>query len=115
MAQYSQSTFVAVGATTSTVSIQHGKSGIDWIVWQMTVQSIPRRGSANVTVTRDGLYITSSLVVPSSAQGPPSIVLHTGSVLDTAFAGMLARDECLVTLLYEEVPWGQHGSQFGLV
>lgn len=115
MAQFTASEFVRAGATTATVTIQHGKAGLDWIVWQATVQSIPRRGGSNTTMYRDGTYITSSIVVPASAQGPPSLLLHDINVLDTVFAGMTAGDECLVTLLYEEVPWGQHGSAFGLV
>lgn len=115
MTAYTQSEIVKAAATTATVTIQPGRSGLDWIVWQMTVTSIPRRGGGQVTVNRDGIYLTSTIIIPSSAQGPPAIVLHDSSVLESAFTGMVAGDECIVTLLYEEVPWGEHGTSFGLV
>jgi len=59
--------------------------------------------------------MTSSIVVPSSAQGPPAIALEGGDTLEVVFGGLVAADQAIVTLWYEEVLSGELGSAFGLV
>lgn len=107
---------VPTGQTTVTVQCSHDKQNIRWVVWQLSVESNPIRSSAVVSsVRRNGRYLTSSILVPSAAQGPPSIMLEASNVLEVKFDNMVAGDDAIVTLWYEEVQSGQYGSQFGLV
>lgn len=107
---------VATGASTVTVQCAHNKLNIRWIVWQMSVEVSASNSQAEVTsVRRNGRFITSSLTVPSAAQGPPALILDGNDVIDVAFAGMDVGEEAIVTLFYEEVLTGERGSQFGLV
>ena len=110
------SMFVPVGQTGGTITIEHGKSGLQWIIWQLTVETIPARLSAQATLRKNGRYVTSTIVGSgSSAQGPPAILLNSNDVLTVLWIGMQAGDELIATPFYEEVPWGQHGTGFGLV
>jgi len=92
------------------------KSGLNWIVWQVSVESIPVRSSANAVLRRNGIFVSSTIVgSASSAQGPPAFLLHQGDLLTVDWIGMTSGDECIATAFYEEVPIGQVGSGFGLV
>lgn len=98
------------------VSFAHNKSGLRWIVWQLTVETIPVRGGAQATIRRNGRYITSTIVGSgSSAQGPPALKMEPNDVLTCTWTGLTAGDEAILLFLYEEVPWGNAGSTFGLV
>lgn len=97
------------------VTIQHGKTGLWWIVWQLSVASYPARSQASCTVTRNGNYMTSTATVPASAQGPPAWKLEPSDVLTFNFSGFHAGDECIATLLFEETLGGRLGTTFGLV
>lgn len=107
---------VPTGQTRVTVTCNMNKNGLQWNVWQMSVEVSAANSQAQVlSVRRNGRYITSSLTVPSSAQGPPAIILGGSDNLDVAFTGMNAGEEAVVVLFYEEVRAGEFGSAFGLV
>lgn len=107
-----------VTALNGTVQVlcNHNKQNIRWVVWQLSVESSQSNSQAQVTsVKRNGRFITSSFLVPASAQGPPALIMEGNDTLEVNFAGMTAGDEAIVNLFYEEVPSGQPGSAFGLV
>lgn len=110
------STANADSTGSATVTVVHGKSGLQWILWQLTIETIPTRTAASAVVRRNGAYITSSIIGSgSSAQGPPAIVLNDSDVLSVTWSNMTQGDECIARLLYEEVPYGQMGSTYGRV
>lgn len=98
------------------MTVEHGKTGLWWIVWQWTVETNPVRTSARATARRNGRYITSTLVGSgSSAQGAPALKLEASDVFTMDWVGLTSGDQAVLTLLLEEVPAGTLGSSFGLV
>lgn len=107
---------VPAGATSVTVTCNHNKQNIQWIVWQMSVESSNPNSTAQVdAVRRNGRLITSSFIVPASAQGPPAIVLDGNDNLEVAFSAMLAGEEAIVTLFFQETQVGELGALNGVV
>lgn len=103
-------------AGVATVTLPQPQGGIRWIIWQLTVETIPVVTGAQATVRRNGRYITSTVAGSgSSAQGPPALAYNPGDQLQVIFTNAGVNTECVVTLLYEEAPAGGKGSQFGLV
>jgi hypothetical protein len=101
---------------TCVVTLAEPQGGLRWIIWQMTVETIPVRSGAQATIRRNGRYITSTISASgSSAQGPPALAFNPGDVITVTWTGMTQGDECIVTTLYEEAQAGGKGSQFGLV
>lgn len=109
-------TAIAIAGGTATVDITPVPGGLQWIVWQFTVETIPVRGAAQATVRRNGRYLTSTIVgSSSSAQGPPSLQLAPSDELTCTWVGLTVGDEAILTLFYEETEMGGHGSGFGIV
>jgi len=109
-------TALANTAGVAIVRYEHGKGGIWQIIWQTTVRTIPVRTSARATITRNGQYITSTIVGSgSSAQGPPALKLDASDVFEVTWIGLTNKDQAIALLLMEEVPAGTMGSGFGLV
>lgn len=107
---------VPAGNGTVVVQCNHNKQNIRWVVWQLSVEcSNPTSQGQVDSVRRNGRLITSSFILPSSAQGPPAIVLDGNDNLDVKFTGLNAGEEAIVTLYYEEIQVGQQASQFGAV
>lgn len=106
MALYSSSARAnANGEATATV--QQNKSGLQWLVYQIAVETIPQRSSAQATVTLNGRYITSTVVGSgSSAQGPPYLTISGMDQLVVSWVGLTAGDSAILTLLYQETEWG---------
>lgn len=101
---------------TAVLTIPAPVSGRRWIIWQMTVETIPVRSGSQATIRRNSRYITSTVSASgSSAQGPPALAFNPGDILTVTWTGMTQGDECICTVLYEEVGAGGKGSQFGLV
>lgn len=93
-------------STSVDVNIVPNKSGILWVIPQFSVQTIPVRLNASVTVTMNGQYVTSAANLPVSASGPPALVLQYFDTLTFTFNGVQAGDNVIVTLMYNEAPWG---------
>jgi hypothetical protein len=107
---------VPVGQTRVSVTCNMNKIGLRWVVWQISVECSVVNSQAQVdSVRRNGRYITSSLTVPSSAQGPPALSLEGSDELVVVFSGLSPGNEAVVVLFYEEVRAGELGSAFGLV
>lgn len=99
-------TAIAGAAGTAQVRIQHGRSGLQWVVSQISVQSIPLRTGATVTVNLNGQYWTSTSVLPATASGQPFITLNASDLLTADFAFLTVGDSAILNLFYVETHWG---------
>lgn len=101
---------------TAVATVDNIPTGVNWIVWQTSVESSPFRSGANATMRRNGRYVTSTIQGGgSSAQGPPALLLTPNDTVTMTWKGLTAGDQGLMTLFVEEVSPGSHGSAFGLV
>lgn len=96
----------ADAAGEATCLIQHNKSGLIWIVSQLAVESIPERSAARTFVYRNDRFLTSSSIVPASAQGKPFYRLNAGDKLEVRFDNLTSGDTAIVTVSYNEAEWG---------
>lgn len=102
--------------TASTLTITGPASGLQWIIWQLSVSTQPYRASATATVKRNGLLLTSTFNGGSdAAQGPPAIILTASDTMTVDWASVTSGDELVCVLMYEEVQWGQIGTGVGIV
>ena len=107
---------IADSTGTAVVTLPPVQGGLKWIIWQITVETIPVRTGNQATVRRNGRYISSTVTGSNaSAQGPPALNYNPNDVVTVTWTGMTQGDECIATILYEEAPFGGKGSQFGLV
>lgn len=91
---------------TVTISFQHYKTGLQWVVSQIVNSTSPFRVGSVVTVLRNGGYITSTpLASGDSATGPPFLKLDASDSLDFVFSGMTAGDQCTAAIFYTEDQW----------
>lgn len=110
---FSVSSNRVVSGTTATARIQHGKSGIVWIVSQISVRTTPVRNTAQCTVNINGSYRTSTSLLPSSAQGTPFYALNPSDVMTVDFTGLAIGDVGIVEVGYDERGWGQYSFSAG--
>jgi hypothetical protein len=96
----------AGAAGTATARISPTKSGIQWAIAQISIECIPSRTTQQVTVRKNGNYYTSSAVLPSVASGTPAMLLQANDMVTADFIGCTAGDSCIVTISYNESPWG---------
>lgn len=103
MPDFTSSTPAAANGA-ATLTLQPVPTGLEWIVSQTSVESIPARNGSSITIRKNGRYITSTPLSlgAAAASGPPSIMLTSHDVLTLVFAGMTAGDTCIGTLLYTE-------------
>lgn len=84
----------------------HSKSGIQWVVSQLANSTSPFRVGSVLTVTRNGLYVSSTpLASGDAATGPPFLLLNASDVLLFTFTGMTLNDQCVGTIFYTEQLW----------
>jgi hypothetical protein len=101
---------------TGTITFAPVQGGLQWIIWQIAVETIPVRTGNTATLRRNGRYISSTVTGSSaSSQGPPALAYNPGDTMTMTWTGMTEGDECIVTVLYEQVLSGGKGSSFGLV
>lgn len=89
-----------------TISISPDKSGIQWTIAQVGVESQPVRTTGTVTTRLNGNYVTSSAVLPTASSGAPAFNLQTNDKLTFDFAGLTSGDTAIVTIYYTESQWG---------
>lgn len=90
----------------ATVLIQHNKSGIQWVVSQISVRSDPIRNTAQCRVSRNGQQLTNTALVPSTASGQPFYRLNAADALEVVFSNLTSGDFAYVTVSYSEGLWG---------
>lgn len=91
----------------ATINVQHNKSGIIWVVSQISVESSPVRPAANVAVTRNGRPMTTTAVVPATASGQPFYRLNASDILTLTYRNLTSGDTAIATISYSETLWGQ--------
>lgn len=91
---------------TAVVTITPDKSGVQWTIAQLGVESVPPRGTATATIRLNGRYVTSTIVMPQSAGGQPFINLQYNDQFTVTFSGLTVKDEAIVTYFYNESLWG---------
>lgn len=84
----------------------HGKTGIQWIVSQLSNSTSPFRVGSTLSIQRNNLYVTSTpLASGDTATGPPFLLLNAADVLSFIFSGMTSGDQVLATIYYSEHLW----------
>lgn len=92
----------------ATVLVQHNKSGLQWVVSQISVRSDPVRNAAKCEVKRNGQQMATSALVPSTASGQPFYRLNAADALEIVFSNLQSGDFAYVTVSYSEAQWGQY-------
>lgn len=106
MADFSASARVPAAGTTCQVRIQHNRSGIDWVVSQISVETIPATPAGLAVVRRNGRYLTDTTQLPAGAQGQPFYKLSASDVLTIDFSNLVAGTTAICTVSYQEGTWG---------
>lgn len=101
----SYSAFVGASGT-ATLIIVPDKSGIQWVVAQISVDCSPSRPEGNATVRKNGQYVTSTITLPQTAGGEPALLLQYFDTMTITFSGCQPGDNVIGTVYYNEVPWG---------
>lgn len=99
-------TAVANAGGIAQVRIQHSRSGIQWVVSQMSVQSQPLRSGAAVTINLNGQFVTNSPFLPQTASGQPFITLNASDLITADFSFLTLGDVAILNLFYVETHWG---------
>lgn len=103
-----QAQSVTAGAAgTATTTMGPIPTGVQWTVWQISVETNPARAGSSVVVRKNFRIVSSAALSlgAASAQAPPALVINPGDLLTATWAGMTAGDNCLVTWFYSEAPW----------
>lgn len=96
----------ANAAGSAAITFGHSKSGIQWVVSQMSNSTSPFRVGSVLTVTRNGLYVSSTpLASGDAATGPPFLLLNASDQLVFTFTGMTSGDQCVASIFYQEQLW----------
>lgn len=116
MPDITQSAKVTAASGIAQLDFVHGKSGVQWIVSQISNSTSPFRVGSTVTVKRNGRYLTSTpLASGDSASGPPAYLLNASDVLSLIFTGMTVGDQVEGTLFYDEKAWSPNPTGGGIV
>jgi hypothetical protein len=94
---------------TVVISFQHYKTGLQWIISQLSNSTNPFRVGSVLTVDRNGGFITNTpLASGDSAAGPPYLLLNASDSLNFTFTGMTAGDVCIASIFYTEGEWSDN-------
>lgn len=97
---------VVPASGSATIRFQHYKTGLQWIISQLTNSTSPFRVGSVLTVQRNGGYITSTpLASGDAATGPPFLKLDASDYLDFIFTGMAQGDQVIAAIFYTEEEW----------
>lgn len=92
----------------ATVRFSDLPTGIQWIVWQTAVETIPQGVGVSAYIRNNGRLVTSTpFGSASAASGPPAITISPGDQFEISWIGAPAGASCVATLLYNEVPYGE--------
>lgn len=82
-------------------------TGIQWIVYQTTVETIPQGVGCSAYVKLNGRLVSSTPFGSSaSASGPPAITINPGEDFSVMWEGAPPLASLIATLLYQEVTYG---------
>lgn len=106
----------ATGTDNQILTIEGPSSGLQWTIYQLSVETIPFEAGASVIVRRNGRIITtSSTGGRAAAQGPPAIMFGAGDEMTVEWDGVANKDQLLCTLMYTEQNWGDIPDGYGVV
>lgn len=95
----------------ASVSFDQLPTGVQWIVWQSSVETIPQVTGCSAYVKMNGRLVTSTQFGSSSAaSGPPAITINPGDQFQINWIGGPPGGSCVATLMYNEVPYGYRPS-----
>jgi hypothetical protein len=88
------------------VTITPGKSGIQWAIGQMSVESSQGSQTGQVFIRVNGKLYTSASFLPMAASGQPALLLQGADIMTATFTGLTAGDSGIVNCWYNESLWG---------
>lgn len=102
---------VADAAGSGSVDFSDVPTGIQWIVWQTSVETIPQGTGCSAYVKLNRRLVTSTAFGSSSAaSGPPAITISPGDSFTVDWVGAPVGSALVGTLMYDEVPYGHRPS-----
>lgn len=107
---------IATGTTGQVLQMEGPVSSLQWVIYQLSVETIPLEIGASVVVRRNGRIITTtSSGGRAAAQGPPAILFTNSDELSATWDGVQIGDQLLCTLMYTEQEWGAIPTGYGVV
>jgi hypothetical protein len=83
-------------------------TGIQWVVYQTSVETIPQGVGCSAYVKLNGRLVSSTPFGSSaSASGPPAITINPGDDFMVMWTGAPVGSSLVATLFYQEIPYGQ--------
>jgi hypothetical protein len=92
---------------TAVVSISPTKSGVQWAIGQIAVESAQASQTAEATVRVNGRLYTSAQFLPMTASGQPALMLQAADIMTVEFTNLTPGDTAEVSCWYNESPWGE--------
>lgn len=115
MADKTKSIF-ATGTSAQVMTIDGPPAGLQWILYQWSVETLPFEAGASVIVRRNGRLITSSTSGGrASAQGPPAFLFSPGDLFTVQWDGVAVNDELIFSWMYREQQYGELPDGYGVV
>lgn len=98
---------LANAAGVAVVTLDGIPSGVEWVVAQINIESLPARSGSVVTIRLNGRFIASSIVGNAgTASGSPFVTCSSHDLLTVSWSGMTLNDSVIATFLYSEYLWG---------
>lgn len=106
----------ATGRTNQVLTVDGPAAGLQWILYQWSVETSPFEAGASVVVRRNGRLITSSSSGGrASAQGPPAFLFSPGDQFTVEWDGVASGDELIFSFMYREQQYGELPDGYGVV
>lgn len=91
-----------------TVRFDQLPTGIQWIVYQTTVETIPQGVGCSAYIKRNGRLLSSTPFGSSaSAGGQPAVTINPGDDFSIEWTGAPPLCSLIGSILYQEVPYGE--------
>lgn len=101
----------ASSAGAGSVDFSDVPTGVQWIVWQTSVETLPQGVGCSAYIKLNRRLVTSTAFGSSSAaSGPPAVTISPGDTYTIEWLGAPAGSSLIGTLMYNEVPYGQRPS-----
>lgn len=98
---------VADASGSGTVTFNELPTGIQWIVYQTSVETIPVGVGCSAYIRKNGRLISSTpFGSSSSAAGPPAITINPGDDFSVDWEGAPVGSSLVATIFYTEVQYG---------
>lgn len=106
----------ASGTSKQILTVDGPPSGIQWILYQWSVETSPFEAGASAIVRRNGRLLTSTASGGrAAAQGPPAFLFSPGDQFTVQWDGVVVNDELIFSFMYREQTWGELPDGYGVV